>query len=156
MRSIFLIIGAFIFLGCAAVTEGTKGFLGVSTKQLEEARAQAIKKTFPCGYDTCYNKTKEILRKKGSYIYTEDRSKRMIAAYLSEDETTAAGLFFTSIDANNTQIEISSASQYGKEYIAKRVFSGLDDFLNPKKKEGLVDEKQEEETGSKPLHPDLP
>lgn len=125
---VILMFGFWILnlLGCATVVEITKGIAGVSTKDLEENRESAIKKTFNYDYDTCYNKTKEILVKMGSYIYAQDPKKQMLAIYISETDTTTVGIFFTKIDSNKTQIEISSRSTYGKERIAKRVFSMLE------------------------------
>lgn len=107
--------------GCATVAEGTKGLLGVSTKALEEGRDKAIKVVFDHDYDTCYTQVKNMLKKRKSYIYAENPAKNMIAIYISEEDTTPVGLFFSSIDANRTQIEVSSPSTYGRELIAKRI-----------------------------------
>ena len=112
-------------IGCAAITEGAKGFSGVSTKALEEARKDAILKPFRYDYFTCYTKTLDILEKIGAYIYAQNIKKHRIAIYVSEADTTAVGLFFKEVDANNTQVEVSSPSTYAKELIAQKVFSAL-------------------------------
>ncbi len=127
-KSIVILIFAFCILnsmGCAAITEGAKGFSGVSTKALEEARKDAIIKPFRHDYFTCYTKTLDILEKIGAYIYAQNIKKHMIAIYVSEADTTAVGLFFKEVDANNTQVEVSSPSTYAKELIAQKVFSAL-------------------------------
>jgi len=124
------IIFAFSFLilisGCASLNEGIKSFLGVSTKELELARKNAITKTVNYDYFSCYTKTYDILKEKGSYIYSQDINKHIIAVYLSEKDTTPVGIFFKEIDSKNTQIEIASPSTYAKELIAARLFSGLE------------------------------
>ena len=124
-----------IFPGCASLKEKAKGFMGISTKVLEEGRANAIKKTFSYDYNTCDTKVREILKKQGAYIYAQDKDKRMIAIYVSETDTTSVGIFFSELDAQNTQIEISSPSTYAKELVVKWITSGLERDTNEKQDE---------------------
>lgn len=131
----FWVIG--LLLGCATVIEGSKAFAGISTRSLEEQRKSAIIKKVNYDYDTCYNKTKEALVTGiGAYIYAQSLKKHMIAVYVSREDTTAVGVFFTEIDADNTQIEVSSLSTYAKEFIAGKLFSALE------KEKGEIDEKK--------------
>lgn len=149
MSAFFVCILSFLIMmgGCTTVAETAKGIAGVSTKILEEKRPGAIKKTFNCDYNTCYNKAKRILTNIGTYIYSQSKKRQMIAVYVSQEDTTAVGIFFKSIDANNTQVEISSASTYAKEFIAGKLFSGLEKSLNSQEEKGQADAKQE--TGNK-------
>lgn len=126
---IAILIFAFCILnsmGCAALTEGVKRIAGISTKSLEKARKDAIVKNFNYDYFTCYTRTLDILKEFGAYIYTKDIKKRLIAIYVSEQDTTPVGLFFKEIDRTNTQIEISSPSTYAKELIATKIISALE------------------------------
>ena len=118
--------------GCATITEGAKGIAGISTKSLEDSRKEAIVKTVNDDYQTAYNKAKEVLVNTGSYIYAEDTKKKMIAIYVTKEDTTPVGIFFKEIEANKTQIEVSSPSTYAKELIATRLFK----VLNPEEKKG--------------------
>ncbi|HNW39199.1 MAG TPA: hypothetical protein PL125_00815 [Candidatus Omnitrophota bacterium] len=120
--------------GCAAVKEAGKGFIGVSTQVLEENRKTALKKSFALDYDRCYLKVKEILNQSGkeSFIYALDPKEKLIAIYFTPADTTPVGIFFTEEAAGSTLIEISSPSIYAKEEIAKRIFAGIDEVLNPK------------------------
>ncbi len=122
--------------GCARLKEGAKGVAGLSTKALEEERADAIKKTFNYGYDKCYGDINAMLKRYGSYIYAEDAKKKMLAIYISEEDTTPVGIFFKIVDDNNTQIEVSSSSAYAKEFIARRITRAL----NPEKDKGEEEE----------------
>jgi hypothetical protein len=117
-------------MGCAAINEGVKGIAGVSTKVLEKGRKTAITKTFNYDYFTCYTKTVDILKQLGAYAYAKDVKKKMIAFYISEEDTTPVGLFFKEIDSKNIQVEVSSPSSYAKEFFAEKIFSALG---NPKK-----------------------
>lgn len=133
-RLFILTIMLFILSGCGTVKEMGKGFLGVSTQVLEEKRADAVKKSFALDYNSCYTQAKEILKENGreSAIYAEDLKKKMIAVYFSPSDTTPVGIFFTEEGPVNTSIEISSASTFAKEEMAKRIFTGIDMFINPK------------------------
>jgi hypothetical protein len=148
-----LVIGYWLLvslLGCSIIKEVTRGFVGISTKALEDARGQAITKTFKYNYNTCYDKVKAALTAIGSYIYAEDKNKHMIAIFVSKTDTTAVGIFLKEIDANNTQVEVSSLSTYAKETVAKGVFSFLEGTFKSKEMKGQTDAK--EEAGNKLFH----
>ena len=149
-NSCYILTAAFCFLstvlsGCATVKEMGRGFAGISTKVLEDTRKDALKKSFTLDYNSCYAKVKKILGEKGkeSYIYAEDAGKKMIAVYVSETDTTPAGIFFTSEAKDKTLIEVSSPSVYAKEYIAKNIFTGIDELLKPRPEENKPDVKKE-------------
>ena len=59
-KAINLIIGLlaclFFLGGCVGLKEATRGFLGVSTKILEEKRKEAEVLQVNCDYFTCYQK----------------------------------------------------------------------------------------------------
>lgn len=119
--------------GCASFKESMKGFAGLSTKALEEGRKDAIEKSFALDYFSSYTKVTDILKEIGAYIYEQDVKKHMIAIYVSEQDTTPVGLFFTEVEKDKTKIVVSSPSTNAKENISKKVFKALDDSLKPKK-----------------------
>ena len=125
---------AVVLSGCAAIKDVGKGFAGVSTRVLEDKRKDALKKSFALGHDSCYNKVKNILGRWANkpYIYAEDSKKKMIAMYLSPEDTTPVGIFFTRETADSTLIEVSSPSIYAKEEIAKIIWTGIDALIKPK------------------------
>ena len=129
---LFLVI---LFSGCVGPKEACKGFLGVSTKVLEEGRGSAIKKEFNLDLITCHNKVRSILKDTGTYIYADDLSKDMIAVYVSTEDTTPVGLFLTEVHKGVTLIEVTSPSTYGKEKISRTVFDALTTgILKPEEK----------------------
>jgi hypothetical protein len=122
--------------GCATVKECARGIAGISTRELEEERINALKKTFNCDLNTCYNTVEDTLKRIKAYVYTKDKAKNMLAIYVSEEDTTPVGIFFSSPDPLNTQVEISSPSSYAKELIANKIFSDLNKFNKiPEKQE---------------------
>lgn len=136
-------------LGCAALTEGAKGFAGISTKILEDTRKDAIAKNFNYDYNTCYNNTQEILKRIGAYIYAKAPEKNMLAIYVSGEDTTPVGLFFKEIDKTHTRIEVSSASTYAREFISQNVFSVLDKSVSIEELEAQINAKRKKEMADK-------
>ena len=116
--------------GCASTKESIKGFMGVSTKVLEDGRRDAVVKNINYNYFNCYTKTLDVLKQIGAYMYSKDIKKHMIAIYVTEEDTTPVGIFFKEIDEANTQIEISSPSIYAKEKISQSLFSALEESMN--------------------------
>jgi hypothetical protein len=123
---------AFYFLlltflcGCVSLKEGARGFAGVSTRVLENARSEAAARVFKKEYAVVVDKTREALKGIGAYIYAQDSAKGMIAIYVSELDTTPVGLFFTAVDGTSTRVEVSSPSPYARDFIARQVFAFLD------------------------------
>jgi hypothetical protein len=126
--SAFFLVLSITLSGCAMLTEGFKGVAGVSTKILEDERPQAISQVVAVEQQAAFDKTLEILKEKGAYVYSRNRAKGLIAVYLSETETTPVGIFFTPLPDGKTKLEVSSPSSFGKESIAKKLFS---EFNNP-------------------------
>ena len=130
---LFWVLFLFLLSGCTTLKETARGVLGVSTKQIVDARSNSLSKSFNCDYQLCQKKVREALTDIKAYIYWEDTSQSLIAVYVSETDTTPVGVFFKVIDANNTQVELSSPSTYAKEEMAKKVFLFIENALNPKK-----------------------
>ncbi len=120
-----LCLGLSTLVGCARTKEAARGILGISTKNLEDLRPEAIKETVYADLDTCFTNSLGIMRRSKSYVYLEDRMKGLIAVYLSETDTTPVGIFFTEIGNRNTLVEISSPSLYAKESVATELLSEL-------------------------------
>ena len=128
MRRILIIVvlGCCIIpiAGCAFLKEGTKSFLGISTRGIENARSEAIVKIIDYKLQSCYQKVESRLKEIGSYIYAKDEN--MIAVYISKTDTTPAGVFFRQLDNGKTEVSIASAAKDTKEYLADKVFEKLD------------------------------
>jgi hypothetical protein len=124
-----------LFLGgCASFQEGMKGFSGVSTKILVDGRKDALVKSFDYDYATCNTKVLAILNDIEAYIYAKDAFDHMIAVYVSAKDTTPVGIFLKTLEANKTQVEVSSPSTYAKEWMANKIFTALEESLKKQKK----------------------
>lgn len=128
---VFLTVLPVIF-GCASIKEAAKATMGISTKELEDNRKSAIKEKFSRSYDDCYKAVFDGLRERGSYVYAQDYKNKMIAVYVSEEDTTPVGIFFKIVDDKSTQVEVSSPSTYARELIANKVKN----ILIPEEKKG--------------------
>ncbi|MFH1338420.1 MAG: hypothetical protein ABIH40_01030 [Candidatus Omnitrophota bacterium] len=115
-------------VGCACLKESAKGFLAISTTDIEESRGQALVKIVDYGYENCYGKVEEILTEIGSYIYA--KRKDLIAVYVSSTDTTPAGIFFKEINGHKTRLEVASPAKDTKEYLARKIFSALEKQQN--------------------------
>jgi hypothetical protein len=116
-----------IVCGCGVgMKESLRGVAGISTKVLEDNLSSAESKEFNLGYDAAYSKTREIIKEIKGYIYAEDKSKDLIAMYVTEEDTTPVGIFFKAVDNAKTRVSISSPSKFAKELIAGKIFSGLE------------------------------
>ena len=123
MKKILITLSVCVLLsGCATPAELLKGFLGISTKELEEGRSDALVKVFDYNYDTCYKKVESIVKAMPKVsVYARDKGG--IAFYYIDPNTTPVGVFFKSIDPAHTQVEISSQDSSAKEWVAKNIFS---------------------------------
>lgn len=108
--------------GCTTLGNTFKAALGTSTKEIEESRAEASVKVFEYDYKTCYEKMEKLLNRM-PLVSIYAKNDEMIAVFYINPDTTPVGIFFKSVDATHTQIEISSPSTVAKEWIAKNVFS---------------------------------
>lgn len=134
--------------GCASMQEVGRGIAGTSTKILEEKRADASKKEFNGDYQTVRLRVNESLKKTGCYVYRESPDKGLIAVYLSKVDTTPVGVFISGLGSSGTTlVEISSPSEYAKEYLLGKIAGDLKDLVKAEKKEvtqeqGQTDEKK--------------
>jgi len=124
-EKILALILIILISGCASLKETFKGVAGISTKELEAGRQSAITKTLDCDYFTSFTKVLDALRNMEAYIYAQDIKKHMIAIYVSQEDTTPIGIFFTEVNSSATQLEVSSPSKFSKEYIAEKLFKIL-------------------------------
>ncbi len=111
-------------VGCGCLRHGIRGFLGISTKEIENARDKAIVKIVDYDYNSCYKMVEEELSEIDAYVYT--RRKDLIAVYISSTDTTTAGIFFKEIDKQKTQVEIACPASSKKEYLAEKIFTALE------------------------------
>ena len=138
-----------IFTGCSYVTETAKVIWGSSTRALENARVDAISKTYKCSFNDCFDAVLDLAReteievpadvtdkdksprtivKSGHFdIFIKNRKKRHIVVMGIKDsaETTEVGIFFVQPSLTAVKVEISSLSSSAKRSVADIVFEEL-------------------------------
>ncbi|MDD5655344.1 MAG: hypothetical protein WC478_04670 [Candidatus Omnitrophota bacterium] len=127
-----VVLLSFSLFGCSGFKEHMKGFMGISTREIEAGRQTAVTRTVDYDYGTTYKMTLEALKYLGSYVYAGDMNKHMLAVYRSETDTTPVGVYFTAMSASATRIEVSSPSTFTKNEVARRIFAQFE------KKEGTA------------------
>jgi len=127
-RIAIAVIALFLISGCVTLRDGVEMVEGRSTFPVEQSRKDALAKVFDCDRDTCYMNVEGIL-KKISKVSVYSKDKDLIAFYFINPNTTPVGIFFTTVDATHTKVEVSSPSRNAKEIIAKCVFTDSDEAV---------------------------
>ena len=130
-RLIIVAVIAALCAGCGVtMKEAGRGFLGTSTKILEDGRPRAISREFPCTGVECRKKVMALLKEMKAYIYRQEGD--LIAMYVSSTDTTPVGVFVTEA-GGKAEVEVSSPSTYAREHVSRSVFAGLDKMFKQKK-----------------------
>ena len=154
MRFILAVVMGIFLNGCVVIDGGielTKTIWGSSTRALEEARPQAIVKTYDQNYWKVVRAAEEFSQKKEYVIFKKDEAKgyMVLMGIKGSVNTTEVGIFFVEVNDTQTRIEISSLSTNAKRIVAKALFHGLDVSFglappDPKKSSGADQQKSNE------------
>ena len=121
--------GFFLFsiAGCARLAEVPKVMWGSSTHALEEAREEALRKTYQTNFGECFEAVLTIARESGHTIFIQDRRKRRIVLMGAKGnvDTTEVGIFFEESPGPQTTVDITSLSTTAKEKVAGVIFEEL-------------------------------
>lgn len=112
--------------GCLSCREATRGFLGISTRELERLKPFGLSRQYGLGDAASRQAVEKALSGMGAYVYSRDGKKRLIAVYVSEQDTTPVGIFFEPAQDDGTRVTVSSPSTFAKELVSAAVFAGLD------------------------------
>ncbi len=125
----FLFLIIFLLGGCAHYSTDFKALIGTNVRDLEKARADGKKKTFPIPCDTAFDKVTAILENKGLTIFQTNRKKGYIIAmgFPKQTDTTRVGIFFEALPEGGTKITLSSLSSTALAKAVTLVFGGLED-----------------------------
>ena len=144
---IFCILAA--ATGCARLMDTPKVIWGSSTRALEEARIDAVSKTYRCSYNDCFdavlalqldkkNAKPEVTENedfivekppKGYFdVFIKNRKKGhiVVVGIPGSVDTTEVGIFFSQPTLTSVKIEVSSLSTSAKLNVSERVFQELD------------------------------
>ncbi len=140
MKTTKLYLTLFIVLtssiSCSQLKECSKKIIGTSTASLENARVDAISKTFNCSFDECFEAVLSLARddedlkpvtKKSFDIFLKDRieSHIVVMGVVGHVDTTTVGIFFDKEGADSYKIDVSSHSNSAKRKVAEAVFAEL-------------------------------
>ena len=104
---ILLTICLIIVSSCAQLTETGKTLWGSSTRVLEDARVDAISKSYVCSFDECFDAVLSLARDEQSYepvsnqkifdVFMKDRIKAhiVVLGITGNIDTTEVGIFFS-------------------------------------------------------------
>ncbi len=126
-RSFVLVFISLQFLGCSPI-EITKTIWGSSTRKLEQARSQAITKTYDKSYWNTMRAAIAVMEKEEWVLFKKDEVSGYVVlmGIKGAVNTTEVGVFLVEVTPNQTRIEISSLSTSAKRLVAKPLFHQLD------------------------------
>ena len=136
MQKIFLISLLLIAVsGCASITSIPKNILGVSTKNLDNARSNSIYQVYQADYFDAYKAVLDAAKKSGYYVFLNDEVRGVIVLMNIPGcvDTTEVGVYVSRLAKDQgVKIELSSRSTPAKRIVAKVLFEILKESLNQK------------------------
>lgn len=135
MMRLFLIIVIICFCSSCAfwdhpvdnTIEIGKTIWGSSTRALEQARDNAITRTYDKSYWDCVRSSITYAKKHWVIFKKDEINGYMVVMGIKGSvNTTEVGIFFDELSDNQTRIEISSLSTNAKRKVAHGLFHGLD------------------------------
>jgi hypothetical protein len=118
-----------------------KTIWGSSTRVLDQARTNAITKTYDKGYWDCIKAATSVIEKKYVLFKKDEVEGVMIVMGIpGAVNTTEVGVFFVEVNDHQTRLELSSLSTNAKRLLAKGLFHGMDVFFGyapPDQEEGF-------------------
>ena len=127
-QKIMLTVVSLTLCGCAGLMDVPKTIWGSSTRVLEEARSNALVKTYDKGYWDCFRAVLDVVQKRRYVVFQKDevRGFMVIMGIPGSVNTTEVGVFFVELNDHQTRIELSSLSTNAKRLLAKGLFHGMD------------------------------
>jgi|GEM_PF-513414 len=127
-----ILVAIIMVLGCYGCTteeikDVPKTIWGSTTRVLEQARSNAITKTYDRNYWDCFKAAQAVARKK-YVIFQKDevRGIMVIMGIPGSVDTTEVGVFFVELSDQQTRIELASLSTNAKRLLSKGLFHGMD------------------------------
>ena len=125
---ILVVLVAFLTAGCASGSFNMASIAGLNMQDLETARADGVKKTYPLPYDAAFDDITKILEKNELLVFRASREKKYIVAmgFHQQVDTTRVGIFFKPAPDGATEITLSSLSPTALARAEKIIFEALD------------------------------
>jgi len=126
-KIIFLII--FFCIGCSPLE--ISRLLGVGTKPFRE-QGKVYTKVINKKHLDSYNQVVIFLSSLKASVYRTNKEKSFIvavnfnASFKQSTNATEVAMFFTPIDENKTQIEVSSLNHFLADFVSTKLFTEID------------------------------
>ena len=162
MRLILILAVVCVCSSCETLDHGvnntveiSKTIWGSSTRALEEARDNAITKTYDKSYWDVVRSAIAVVEKKKWVMFKKDEIKgyMVVMGVKGGVNTTEIGIFFDELSDTQTRVEISSLSTNAKRKVAHGLFHGLDiafGYLPPDPPEPVEKSKTDQQNTTTP------
>lgn len=128
LRSAFGFLLMLSFSGCASLWDAPKNIVGVSIRDMEDARGGSIYQSYACTFEECFKAVAEISAANEYNVFLKDGLRGVIVLMNVPKavETTEVGVFFTVLDRQKgVKVEVSSRSSPAKRTVAVLLFAEL-------------------------------
>ena len=131
VKIIISILILFLIFGHTDPVEVTKQIMGVSIKSLKEEQPGGESKVFNYDYNFCYEKTLEVLKEMGVYVFQKNKEEHYIIAMNFDKifkkciDTTEVGIFFEEMENKRTKIDITCSNLNLVKFASEEIFSRL-------------------------------
>ncbi len=135
---LFLFYSLFFSQGCSWLADMPRTLWGSSIRALENARLNALSRSYICSFDDCFDAVLSLGRNESMYVpytkrkvfdvFLKDRIRACIVVMgvKGNIDTTEVGIFFYPSGKNAIRVDVSSLSSIAKEKVADSVFKELD------------------------------
>ena len=126
--SLFLV--CVLLAGCASVLDSPRSLLGVSTRDLELRRSQAVYKTLSCSPTDAFDAIEAFAEANKYLVFRKDRGALVLVLMRIPGavDTTEVGVFLVPLDeGRSVRIEVSSRSSFARRVVAQNLFAHLAD-----------------------------
>ncbi len=138
----FFVLFSFCLLffcqGCSWLADMPRTLWGSSIRALEDARVNALSRSYICSFDDCFDAVLSLGRNESKYVpytkrkifdvFLKDRIRACIVVMgiKGNIDTTEVGVFFYPSGKNAIRVDVSSLSSIAKQKVAEAVFKELD------------------------------
>lgn len=128
MKSILALLILFSLCGCASLLDAPKNVVGMSTRDMEDARTKSVYQTYGCRFSDCFAAVTDCAQKAKYVIFSQNEVRGLVVlmgvpGYV---DTTEVGVFLTQLpEQQGVKVEVASRSSPAKRVVAQILFGEL-------------------------------
>ena len=128
MKKMLIISSVFLLAGCASLVDAPKNIMGISTRDLDEARVHAAAQDLHADLADVFSAVVDIAKERKYYIFSKDESRGLIVLMNIPGcvDTTEVGVYLSSLEGGDVRVEVASRSTPAQVAVAEHVLADLE------------------------------